>query len=149
MHLLAVPGRVAPIDPAGVTAPASGSYVATIIVVGEQPVGLSAAVQDVPVKVKGVGVDDIAPTEALYAVALEIAYPLVDRVVPVGALTGEVPTAYLVNGHRRSSDHQDAQHHQPKHHPQPAHLLSPFVGTSSDLSYMLGQPRRAAQPPEW
>jgi hypothetical protein len=98
MHHFATPDRVAPTDIAGVAAPATVGHVGPVGVVGEQLVAPSVPAQDVPVSVEGVGVDDIAPIEALYAVVLEIAYPLEERVVIVGALTGEVLTAYLVDG---------------------------------------------------
>src|SRR5215212_1241774 len=95
MHHFATPDRVAPTDIAGVAAPASVGHVGPVGVVGEQLVAPSVPAQDVPVSVEGVGVDHIAPIEALYAVVPVVAYPLVERVVIVGALTGEVVTADL------------------------------------------------------
>src|SRR5215211_7799199 len=126
-HHLATPGHVALSDVADVAAPATFGHVPTVGVVGEQLVALIAAVQDVPVRVEGVGVDDIVPIEAEYAVVLVGAYALVEHVVVVGAVTGEVVTARLRDGHRYPGGHHGQQHRQPEYQRYPAHLLTPFL----------------------
>src|SRR5215203_1283865 len=106
-HHLAAPDRVAPTDEAGVAAPAPLRQVATVGVVGEQLVALTATEQPVPVEVEGVGVYNIAPILAVYVVALVGAYALVEHVVVACAVTGDVMARFR-DGHCHASSHKDA-----------------------------------------